>query len=179
MFERESLEKLFKDHGFTDFRWISARDIVVAQWVRFRCMFGCPNYGKSGTCPPNVPSIEECRQMISEYSRAAVFHFEKALEKPEDYKPWSSGIFTGLIEVERQVFLSGYYKTFLCPFDGCSLCEECSAVRGECKHPKRVRPGADALGIDVYATVRSAGYPIQVLKDYKETMNRYAFLLIE
>ena len=35
------------------------------------------------------------------------------------------------------------------------------------------------MGIDVYATARDIGYPIQVLRDYKETMNRYAFLMIE
>jgi hypothetical protein len=44
---------------------------------------------------------------------------------------------------------------------------------------KMARAGADALAIDVYATVRSIGYPIQVLKDYTEIMNRYAFLLVE
>jgi hypothetical protein len=35
------------------------------------------------------------------------------------------------------------------------------------------------LGIDVYATVRSLGYPIEVLADLTQTMNRYAFLLVE
>ena len=79
--EKSILEKLFKDRGFPDFKWIEAKDIVVAQWVRFRCMFGCPVYGKKGTCPPNVPSIDECRKMISEYNHVAVIHFEKKLGK--------------------------------------------------------------------------------------------------
>ena len=113
MLKKATLEKLFKDRGFADFKWIEAKDIVVAQWVRFRCMFGCPAYGKRGTCPPNVPSIDECRQMISEYSQVAVFHFEKKLEKPEDRKAWSKRIVLKLMELEREVFLSGYYKTFL------------------------------------------------------------------
>jgi hypothetical protein len=41
------------------------------------------------------------------------------------------------------------------------------------------RPEADALGVDVYTTVRKLGYPIEVLSDYKQAMNRYAFLLID
>jgi predicted metal-binding protein len=41
------------------------------------------------------------------------------------------------------------------------------------------RPTPEALGIDVYSTVRKAGYPIQVLFEYSQKMNRYAFLLIE
>ncbi len=179
MADKELLEKIFRDQGFHDFRWIDAREIVVAQWVRFRCIFGCPAYGKRGSCPPNVPSIAECRQMISEFSEAAVFHFEKAVEKPDDRKPWSKAVIMKLLETERRVFLAGHYKAFLAPFDACGFCETCAATRAECKNPRLARPGADALGIDVYATVRKIGYPIQVLKEYGETMNRYAFLFVE
>ena len=173
------LKKLFEDRGFPDFKWIASKDIVVARWVRFRCMFGCPVYGKRGTCPPNVPSIDECKRMISEYNHAAVFHFEKKLEDPEARKAWSKPIVARLLELERELFLSGYYKTFLISFQSCGSCETCNTDRTNCRNPKLARPGADALGIDVYATVRRIGYPIQVLKDYDEVMNRYAFLLIE
>jgi predicted metal-binding protein len=107
--EKEILENLFAAHEFSDFKWISARNIVVAQWVRFRCLFGCPNYGKCGTCPPNVPSIDECRQMIGEYDHAAVFHFAKKLEKPKDRKPWSKDIISRLVKLEREVFISVNY----------------------------------------------------------------------
>jgi hypothetical protein len=33
--------------------------------------------------------------------------------------------------------------------------------------------------VDVFATVRQVGYPIEVLTDVTAPMNRYAFLLIE
>jgi len=35
------------------------------------------------------------------------------------------------------------------------------------------------MAIDVFSTVRQVGYPIQVLSDYDQAMNRYAFLLVE
>jgi hypothetical protein len=35
------------------------------------------------------------------------------------------------------------------------------------------------MAMDVYSTVRRAGYPIEVLPDYDRAMNRYSFLLIE
>jgi hypothetical protein len=35
------------------------------------------------------------------------------------------------------------------------------------------------MAVDVYGTVLRAGYPIEVLSDYKKTMNRYAFLLVD
>lgn len=177
--EKEKLEELFRQYEFADFKWINTKDIVVSQWVRFRCMYGCSDYGKCATCPPNTPSIAECREMISEYSDAVVFHFEKAVEKPEERKDWSKKTILKLLELEREVFLSGYHKTLLLPFDNCGLCKKCGGTRIDCKNPKMVRPGADALGIDVFTTVRKIGYPIQVLKNYDEAMNRYAFLLVD
>jgi hypothetical protein len=35
------------------------------------------------------------------------------------------------------------------------------------------------MAMDVFSTVRRIGYPIEVLADYRQAMNRYAFLLIE
>lgn len=37
----------------------------------------------------------------------------------------------------------------------------------------------EALAVDVFSTVRQVGYPIEVLTDYSEAMNRYAFLPFE
>ncbi|MGE5528748.1 MAG: DUF2284 domain-containing protein [Patescibacteria group bacterium] len=173
------LSELFARHGFTDFKWIEPKKIQLAQWVRFRCQFGCDSYGKRGTCPPNVPEVEKCREMINEYNLAAIFHFEKRVDKPEDRRAWSREKHLTLIRLEREVFLAGYYKTFLITFDCCRLCADCPGNRPDCRNPQQARPGADALGIDVFATARGAGYPIEVLKDYGEAMNRYAFLLIE
>ena len=73
--ERTELETLFARHGYTDFKWINPQAIVVAQWVRLKCTFGCANYGRNASCPPNVPAVAECRRFFDEYSRAVIFHF--------------------------------------------------------------------------------------------------------
>jgi hypothetical protein len=41
------------------------------------------------------------------------------------------------------------------------------------------RPTPEAMAVDVFATVRQVDYLIEVLSNYKQTMNRYAFLLVE
>jgi hypothetical protein len=41
------------------------------------------------------------------------------------------------------------------------------------------RPTPESMAMDVFATVRKLGYPIDVLYDYSQEMNRYAFLFIE
>ncbi|MFH1219242.1 MAG: DUF2284 domain-containing protein [Candidatus Eisenbacteria bacterium] len=52
-------------------------------------------------------------------------------------------------------------------------------MRGECRNPAAARPSPEAMAVDVFSTVRQWDYPIEVLTDYSQAMNRYAFLLIE
>jgi predicted metal-binding protein len=177
--EIEGLEEIFRKHDVADFRWIEASQIVIAQWVRMKCMFGCGTYGKCAACPPNVPDVNECKRFFSEYTHAVIFHFQKQMENPQDRHVWSAEVNAGLLKLERDVFVAGYHKAFLLYMDSCNLCKECSGERIDCKQAKSVRPTPEAMAVDVFSTVRAVGYPIEVLPDYEHAMNRYAFLLVE
>lgn len=177
--KRKKLEALFYKHGYTDFKWIEPEKIVVSQWVRMKCIYGCGEYGQTASCPPNVPSVSECERFFREYRETAIFHFEKKVEKPEDRHAWTKRVNAKLSKLERELFLSGYERVFLLFMDSCSICSECTGLREECKEPRLARPSPEAMAIDVYATVRQVGYPIEVLSDYSQKMNRYAFLMIE
>jgi predicted metal-binding protein len=179
MNDHAKLDALFTEHGYTNFQWINPEDIVVAQWVRMKCMFGCGSYGRNASCPPNLPSVAECRQFLDEYRSAVIFHFAKQVAQPEDRKPWSKQVNHELTLLERAVFLAGYPKAFLLAMDSCTICADCPGAREECKNPKTARPSPEALAIDVFSTVRRHGLPIEVLSDYTQAMNRYAFLLID
>jgi predicted metal-binding protein len=175
----KELEEMFKRYGYNDFKWIDPKRIVVAQWARMKCIFGCREYGKCGTCPPNTPSVSECKEFFREYRNCVVFHFIKRVAKPEDRFVWTRKVNSKLLKLEREVFLSGYYKAFLLFMDSCNLCESCPGIRQLCKNPKMSRPTPESMAMDVFATVRKVDYPIGVLYDYSQEMNRYAFLFIE
>jgi len=177
--DTEPFEQLFRARGYQDFRWIDPQRIVVAQWVRMKCTFGCGEYGKCAVCPPNTPSVPECERFFREYTRAVLFHFAKTVAHPEDRRAWGRDVNRKLLDLERAVFLAGCPKAFLLFMDSCHLCETCAPTRGECRNPKLARPGLDALAIDVFSTVRACGYPIEVLTDFGQEMNRYALLLVD
>jgi predicted metal-binding protein len=179
MIERERVEALFSEHDCGDFKWIQPEDIVVAQWVRMKCMYGCRHYGKSAACPPNVPPVAECERLFSEYNEAAIFHFEGGVDKPEDRHKWTKKINGRLLKLERAVFLSGYHKALVLFVDPCNLCEECPDTKADCLNPQNARPAPEGMAVDVFATARRCGFPIQVLDDYSQKMNRYGLLLIE
>jgi predicted metal-binding protein len=84
-----------------------------------------------------------------------------------------------MLALERDVFLAGYRKAFLLFMASCRACDECESARQDCKQPKLARPTVEAMAVDVFATVRRVGYPIEVLTDPSQAMNRYALLMVE
>jgi len=179
MADQIQLQKLFNDKGFPDYRWIDPSEIVVAQWVRMKCMFGCDSYGRNASCPPNTPSIDECREFFAEFRLGAVFHFARSFADPEERHGWSRELNRSLLELERSVFIAGYPRAFLLFMDNCKLCRECASSRAGCRNKRMARPSPEGMGVDVFSTVAKYGYPIEVLDEYNREMNRYAFLLIE
>ncbi len=176
---KKKIEKIFRDHSLDDYKWIEPGKIVVAEWVRMKCRFGCDNYGEGACCPPNLPSVEECERFFLEYEECVIFHFEKTLSDPKKRRAWNAKTNKKMLEVEREVFLAGHEKAFVLFMGTCAFCKDCASTRTECKHKDWARPTPEGFAVDVYSTARSVGYPIEVVKDYDEKMNRYALLLVE
>jgi predicted metal-binding protein len=179
MADRAQLDSLFSQHGYAEYKWIRPRDIVVGQWVRMKCMFGCAEYGRNACCPPNVPSVPDSRRFFDEYRTGVIFRFTKRVDLPEDRHAWSRGVNMELLKLEKAVFVAGYEKVFLLFMDSCCFCADCPGTREGCINPQSARPSPESMAVDVFATVRRCGFPIEVLADYTEAMNRYAFLLVE
>ncbi len=174
------VENIFRTNGFNDFRWIQTKYIKVEQWVRFKCRFGCHCYGKKAVCSPRVPSVAECREFISEYTEAAIFEVAKIVNNREERRAYCRSINERFYQLERQLFLSGFYKVFALYCDPCNYGGgPCASDVKECKNPIMARPSPEGLGIDVFSAAKKAGYEMKVLKDYSEIMKRYAFMLIE
>ena len=179
MIDLKRIELILHHHGYEDFKWLDPQEIVVAQWVRMKCEFGCPDYGRLASCPPNLPSVEECQRFFLEYKNAIVLHFQKVAPDDAVRKTWYTRTNLKLVRLEQQVFLEGYPKSFALFLDSCAICPECVPDRANCKKPILSRPTVEGMAVDIFSTVRKLGFPIDVLTDPNQTMNRYAFLMIE
>ncbi len=177
--KRQSIDAILSAQGYSDYKWIDPQKIIVSQWVRMKCQFGCGEYGRGGACPPNTPSVAECERFFREYSDAIILHFEGIMDQPEDRHAWSRKINAKLVKLEREVFLAGYERAFLLFMDSCCLCKECSGERQICNEPRLARPAPEAMAVDVYSTVRQFGFSINVRTDYDQKMDRFAFLMVK
>lgn len=183
----------------SDLKPISTEIVVVADWVRFKCRYGCRAYGRHLCCPPFAPTPEETRQVISEYRHAVLARFEtrpKLALLPEHthHALWDSvtKMHRTIYELERRALLSGYYKAFGMGAMPCTLCESCVIEEKldkdevvynldvlKCRHKDIMRPSMEACGIDVFKTLDNAGFEMKVLKDYAERLELFGMILLD
>jgi len=153
---------------------IKAEEVIVADWVRLKCQYGCGGYGKRLTCPPYSPTPSETRKVIAGYRRVILLKF-RSCQECGDQRVVNIHQFTA--EMEREVFLSGYYAAFGMACGPCDLCTQCNLK--ECQKPDLARPSMEACGIDVYATARKAGFKIEVLTRRDQIPRCFGLVLME
>jgi predicted metal-binding protein len=175
---KEKIDPVVQKQGFTDYKWIDPKEIIVAHWVRVKCTFGCSDYGL-GTCPPNTPSVQDCDSFFKEYENGLIIRLNKFADKTAYPSDWSREMTNKLLEIEREIFLLGHQKVFLLNQTCCSLGKSCSGSRSECKDKKNSRPSPESFAVDVYQTVRNAGLEIHVVAENPSEMNRIAIVLVE
>ena len=189
------LQQIALDGGANDLRLIATDIIKAAAWVRLKCRYGCKAYGKHLSCPPYSPTPEETEKILSDYTDAVLVEFvglpKKTTVDPRrihhHLKDLILQVENVIFNLERHAFLSGYYKAFGFGAYPCSLCETCilegcdvdiHAVKQLCRHPDRLRPSMEAGGIDVYATVRAAGFELEVVEAFGETIRTFGLVLL-
>ncbi|UFS70575.1 DUF2284 domain-containing protein [Geomonas sp. RF6] len=174
MADQNALQRLFQQYGCRDFRWIDPAEIVVAQWVRLKCTFGCESYGRNAACPPNTPPVHECRQLLDEYRIAAIFRFPVAFNDADERSGWTRKMNLELLKLEGEVIAAGHPKAFLLFVDSCNICKDCAKTRTGCRNIRMARPSAQGMAIDVIATAARFGYPGE-----QDGGRNYSFLLLE
>ena len=162
--------------GITKAKTIGTEKIEVAHWVRVKCQYGCVAYGKRLTCPPYSPTPEYTRRMISEYSVALLMQIEDI--PPDREAKMSRKLKSIVAELERKLFLDGYYKAFGMASGPCRLCRTCDTHK-PCKYPYDARPAMEACGIDVYGTVRNSGLVLEVVRTEDSCCTYNGLILVE
>ena len=174
-----------KEAGAVDALVTSPRYIVTAPWVQWKCRFGCPDYGKWHCCPPAVPTDVETRRVLDSYQRLMLLHFQYRFQSPKwppggaEYKRLRQDV-DYVRNLERELFLDGFYRAFALPHDPCQMCQDCPPLEGQpCRSPEKARPSMESVGIDVYQTARNHNLPIRPVRSEQDICNWYALVLVD
>lgn len=173
------LAKYAEEKGATEVKTI--KTIIVGPWVRQKCQFGCPEFGKHFNCPPFTPTHAATSLILTHYLNRVLFEFADLSERKGQEQARQV-----MLELEKRAFLAGHYKAFSYAGGPCRLCEKCVAAEIEhatiadsklCRHPESLRPSMESCGIDVYATARAADLEIEVIKSKDQHFKSFGLLL--
>jgi len=134
------------DRGAVNAKVIGTQTITLGNWVRLRCQFGCPHFGKRFTCPTFTPTTHEMSDILMDYQKALVVEAESAAQ-----------VHDLVLCLEEQFREQGFRKAFALDSLPCNLCEVCT-IESHCEHPDQARPTLQACGIDVSQTMSNIGW---------------------
>ena len=157
---------------------IDPASVFVAQWVRMKCLYGCDEPGVYKTCPPDgAPALDETRRLLTEYERGILLGVGPIVgDERSDGE--SRRINDAARALERELFLAGFHKTWTMGSGPCEICAACA--QGEpCPTPELARPSMESCGVDVFTTVRRAGWEIEVVRDREDEYRFFALVLVD
>ena len=156
--------------------------IIVANWVRLKCRYGCSRYNTSWCCPPATLKTDRVQTVLDEYETAillvgstdrADFYLNNNRKRAKQVRCWK-----GVVSLERLLFIEGYYKAFSLVSECCALCKTCVYPQA-CKFPQEKRPSVESFSIDIFGTLKTLGLHGKVAGNRKESYNYYSIILLE
>ena len=97
----EDLLKRALELGAENVKIIDTSSVVVEEWVRWKCLYGCAFCGKDAYHPPYAPDAESTKKIMREYSKAVLMTGSKGKALTET-----------AVRLEGEAYHMGYYKAF-------------------------------------------------------------------
>jgi predicted metal-binding protein len=161
--------------GMSQAAMIRADQIVVDERVLVKCMY-CSGYGNSLGCPPFVIKPSETRELLRKYQVGIIY---RKLEAPERIcgpeanlnQSWARQLSRDVQEtmatLEGKAFYKGFYLALAFGGGRCKLCSldgRCKGLKTRtCLRPFEKKPAMEAVGIDVYSTLRELDWTVSVV----------------
>jgi predicted metal-binding protein len=160
--------------GATRAAIVGTAEIPVDERVTLKCQVPiCFGYGVGANCPPHTIKPADLRALLEKYRWAVFFVREipsavvvrdKATitERVAAYQD----VYRIVNALESEAFYDGHYLAVgfgagSCRHTFCGLQKDCAVLCGsKCRFSLRSRPSMEAVGIDVYRMVVSAGWSI-------------------
>ncbi len=97
----EALLKRSLELGAENAKIIDTSSVVVEEWVRWKCLYGCAFCGKDAYHPPIAPDADSTKKVMKEYSKAILMTGSKGKALTEV-----------AVRLEGEAYHMGFYKAF-------------------------------------------------------------------
>lgn len=156
---REILETQLSELPLYQYAYVSTKDMVFSDRIRWICEHECPMYGKTWACPPAVGSVDECRARCLQFDDALLI---TTITEVNDIANMEETLATRMPheEITRQVHAmvaAQSEKTMVLSTEACAICEECAWPDAPCRFKDKMYPCVESHGIIVTDLAEKAG----------------------
>ncbi len=147
---------------------IPVNEIEIVDQLAMICRDpGCPNYGASPGCPPNVAGPPAFRNWLQEAEAALFIKIEVPMDSllSHEYRDIMRLLHEVVADIEQEAVLSGYLKSKgfaggSCKDFFCGAYTDCNVLerKSECRNPGRSRPSMSGFGVNVTKLKEIAGW---------------------
>jgi predicted metal-binding protein len=157
---------------------IAPDQVVTAEWVRLKCLYGGCTVGRCLTCPPHSPAPAQMRAVLDEYEAVLALRFDAHPKRGDQYAALSHRAMDVALRLERELFLAGHHKAFAIAGGRPCARDEACGDPASCDCRELVRPGPAGCGIDVFTTSANAGWPLAVVRTPLDSYHRLSLVLV-
>lgn len=156
----EILDRLAQEIGFTHQAVVRRDALILYPEVREMCSADrCKNYGKSWSCPPACGSLEDMEKTLHDYSCGLLVQTTGQMNDHFDLQVIHAAeerhrkMFDTLVRQAR-ILLPGCLPL---GSGGCRRCHQCTYPNRPCRHPDKVYPSMEAVGLWVSDVCKHSG----------------------
>lgn len=147
---KERLIELAKEIGFEQVNECPIEAMIPMDAVRDMCAADkCRMYGKTWSCPPALPALEEYAEIFKDYSYGILVQTVCELEDDFDIETMEEGS-----EAQKERFSEFAAKAkelqpdcFPMSSGTCTICEKCTYPDAPCRFPETLYPSMEACGL--------------------------------
>lgn len=145
---------------------------VDNKFIEFCKNPGCPGYGSSMSCPPNVKGPEWFRDYLKTFDKVLVFKFDvpTSVLLSEERHQVTRLIHETAAGIEGFALVNGYARAHGFAGGSCKqvFCNEyldCQALSqiGKCRNPGRARQSMSGMGVDFLKLTKILGWKMEII----------------
>jgi predicted metal-binding protein len=168
MMDYEKLTATAKTCGFDAAGELDVGKLEFLQDVRDMCAADkCHNYGRSWSCPPAAPALEDMRDTVKKYSRGLLVQTVGQLEDSLDFDEMMASAARHAESFDKlwDILREDYPGLYPMGSGGCKKCPQCAYPDAPCRFPDKLCYSMEACGLFVSRVVSDNGMKYNHGKD--------------
>ena len=146
----EQLTVIAQEAGFSAWAPLDAANIELKPEVRDMCAVNsCGQYGKRWSCPPGCGTLDECRELLKDYTSGILVQSVGQLEDNFDIETMmeTEAAHKERFYAMRRALADRGVEALAAGAGCCTICKECTYPDEPCRFPDQKMSSMEALGM--------------------------------